>query len=151
MTRARVVVGRTAFLVAPDDAPPEGARWWALVQARLLDDVSGDPVTRPADVTPAGLAFRAPRTRALVRPRRADGGVVGLVGVPHTVFPDLRNSAYDVGLTVRADGYLPATATRSLAAQPTFPDTFTPAQLGDVEMHAEPVSLQGRMEDSKLN
>jgi len=131
-------------LLAPDDVIPAGLRTSALVRARIVDELTLQPVTRPAAVTPAGAAFDSPQARAAVNPRAATGGLVGLVGVAARALPSLRVVAYDVGIRVSAAGYLPAMATLSIGPQAQFPGQFAPVLLPDLLLHRAPVVLSGR-------
>ena len=143
-SRITVVADGVRYVAAPDDAVLAGVRTGAIVRGRLVDEITGAPVSAPITIVPAGLAFASPRTRAAVNPRSADGGLVGLVGVPTRALPRLRVVTYEVGLEVRAAGYVPRTSLRAFGPIGAFPGTFAPADLGDVAMHREPVMLFGR-------
>ncbi len=144
MTRTVVIDGDYTYTVSLDDEIPAGNRANALAQARVLDELTGMPVTSGVTVLATGAAFDRTAARANVTSRVASGGIVGLVGVPATVFPQLKSQSYEVGMTVRAEGYLPARVVQSLAAQPEFPSMFSLASLGDVELHRPPVMVCGR-------
>ncbi|MCC7052811.1 MAG: hypothetical protein IT355_06050 [Gemmatimonadaceae bacterium] len=143
-TRYSVTVGGRVQLVAPDDPIPGGMRTGALVRARLLDELTLQPVTAPVVITPFGAAFDSPQARASVNPRAATGGLVGLVGTASRAFPSLDVVAYDVGLRVATDGYLPVAVSQPLGPQPLFPQQFTAAVLPDLLLHRAPVILTGR-------
>jgi hypothetical protein len=143
-TRVPFVDAGVRYLVAPDDVIPEGMRSSAIVFARAVDELTAKPVSLPITVTPAGTAFDAPGTRAAVNPRAVDGGVIGLVGTPSRALPALATTAYDVGVSARAPGYVARRATQALGPIASFPTSFTPLDLGDLELHREPVMLYGR-------
>lgn len=88
------------YLFSPDDQPPLAARYWALVRARLVNDVTLEPVTGEIRVE-SDLEMTVPRT--------ADDGVVGLVAVPKDIFPVLAGRNYTLNLTIHATGYLSQT------------------------------------------
>ena len=88
------------YLFSPDDALPLAARYWALVRARLLNDVTLEPVT--GDI-------RLESDLEMTVPRIADDGVVGLVAVPKDIFPVLAGRNYTLHLTIHATGYLSQT------------------------------------------
>jgi hypothetical protein len=139
-----IIVGGVRYVTAPDDIIPQGLRTGAIVQARLVDELTVNPVAGPITVQPAGAAFRNPRARSAVNPRAADGGIVGLVGTAMRALPALRTTAYEVGVAVRVPGYVATRQTRMLGPDAAFPGVFAPAALGDVAMHREPVILYGR-------
>jgi hypothetical protein len=132
------------YLVAPDDIIPEGMRTSAIAYARVIDELTLAPVSLPISVTPAGTAFQAASTRGAVNPRAVDGGIIGLVGTPARALPALASTAYDVGVSARAAGYVSRRVTKTIGPIATFPATFTPRDLGDLELHREPVMLYGR-------
>lgn len=144
MTRFPVHVGPARYLVAPDDSVPPGVRTGAIVFARLVDELTGAPVGLPINVQPAGTAFDNARTRAAVNPRAAEGGVVGLVGVPTRALPLLGLNTYEIGVTVHLSGFVSRTETQNIGPQPLFPGVFAPTDLGDLAMHRTPVELLGR-------
>jgi hypothetical protein len=139
-----IVVDGVHYVSAPDDVLPVGLRTSAIVQARLIDELTANPLTGPITVRAAGAAFKNPRARSAVNPRATDGGVVGLVGTAAQAVPALRTTAYEVGIAARAAGYVATTRTQMLGPNGSFPGTFLPAVLGDVAMHREPVTLYGR-------
>jgi hypothetical protein len=143
-TRFQIAVDGRRYVCAPDDPVPEGLRTSAIVQARLVDELTGNPLAGPITVQPAGAAFKNRRPRSAVNPRTADGGLVGLVGSAAQALPALRTTAYEVGVNVRAAGYVAATRTQMLGPNGSFPGIFLPAALGDVSMHHDPVLLYGR-------
>ncbi len=59
--------------------------------------------------------------------------------------PKLRTDPYDVDFRVTARRYLPFGATAHFVNQNAFPDTFTPRDLGLVQLHRESVELLGRV------
>jgi hypothetical protein len=139
-----ISVNGVRYVSAPDDAVPQGSRTSAIVQARLIDELTVSPLVGPITIRPAGTAFQNPRARGAVNPRVADGGVVALVGTAIHALPALRTTAYEVGVAARAPGYIATTRTQMLGPDGSFPGVFVPAALGDVAMHREPVMLYGR-------
>jgi hypothetical protein len=123
----------------PEPAALPGARICGLLRARLLDEITGQPVD--AD------ALRVPdeRLAAHVRTRRTTGGVVGLAGVPSEAFPRLATDLAQITLAVQVDGYVPLRLAATFAAQPGFPQAFAPVDLGNVGLHRRGVELVGRV------
>jgi hypothetical protein len=144
MTHQTVVEGDWTYTIVLDDAIAVGNRIHAITQARVLDELTGVPISAGITVTPAGAAFQKPAARQNVFSRVASGGLVGLAGVPVTVFPQLQTQAYEVGVTIRAEGYIPVQVTRIIGPQANFPDAFSLAQIGDVALHRTPIILRGR-------
>jgi hypothetical protein len=97
MPRRLVEVNGRPYDFSPDDQPPLGGRLWALVRARVIDELTGQPpasaITLVSDLPGAS-------------PRVANDGLVGVVGIPHHVFPPLAMRNYTVRLTVQANGYV---------------------------------------------
>ena len=93
------------FLFSPDDPVPLPSRIWAIVQARLLNDVTNQPVTSPVQL------------RSDVKectPRISRDGLVGFTGMPGRVFPVLADKSFVMTVDVIADGYLPRPLTVSI-------------------------------------
>jgi hypothetical protein len=97
MPRRRVEVQGRSYVFSPDDQPPLGGRLWALVRAQLIDELTGQPpvsrITLEADLPGASTHV-------------ANDGLVGVLGIPHHVFPPLALRDYRVQLTVQANGYV---------------------------------------------
>lgn len=144
MNRQVLTEGEIAYTVALDDDPALGKRAWAIVQAHLVDELTGTSVTTTTKIAPYGTAFLKPSARAAVTAQVGSGGVVGLVGIPTAALPQLNSQVYHVGITVRADGYVPVSVTKPLGPDGTFPTTFTAADFGDLGLHRNPVVFRGR-------
>ena len=72
-------------------------------------------------------------------------GIAGLTGIPERALPKLRTDPYDIDFRVTARRYLPFVTAAHFSNQGTFPDTFTPRDLGLVRLHRESVELFGRV------
>lgn len=133
--RHQVQANGLTYTISPDVTVPSADRYWGVVQVQLIDEITGAPVRTQTGIETdyGGL-----------QPRVAGDGLVGLTGVPRTVFPDLLNQPYDVPLSVRATGYLPVTRTAQVPQDGGFPASFTPANL-TIAMHAAAVTLRGRV------
>jgi hypothetical protein len=124
------------YVVAPDGAPPLGLRPGLLVGVQLLDELTGQPPAGPIAVTP-GVAHSSARV--------AEGGVVGLVGIPVRVFPALATIGYSASFLVNADGFVPRAVTVPVPALPTFPAAFSPPPVSDLALHRLPTTIRGRV------
>lgn len=113
-----------------------GERLRALVRARLVDEINGDPVLAP-------IALRASRTD--VATRATADGLVGLVATPVRVLPDLAATAAELTLEVRSNGFLPRTLRATLGPIAGFPADFAPVDLGEVALHRPGVVIAGRL------
>ncbi|MFC4158629.1 hypothetical protein [Chitinimonas lacunae] len=131
--------GAARFHFCPDRAPPPADRLRALVQARVLDEISGQPIER-CRVTMPDPAL-APHMAARV----AAGGLVGLVGHPARLFPTLATSAVTLPIQLEADGYLPRQLSGTLGPVTGFPAQFAPLDHGDVVLHRLGVRFSGRV------
>jgi hypothetical protein len=135
MTRRVVNVGSEAVLFSSDGQPPLADRTWALVRARVVDELTGEPpVTR--------MTVETDRTD--VTTRAATGGLVGLVGIPSRAFPALNAQDYRVGLTVGAEGYVARRESVKVAKDTSFPAVFAATNVGDLALHREPTVISGR-------
>lgn len=129
-------VGSTSWAFTPDRLVRAGERLRALLRARLVDEVSGEPVR-----TPTRLSSPNPGLRV----RLASDGLVGLVAEPAQVLPQLAATAVDLALDVRSEGFLPRTLAGTLGPIAGFPDDFAPLDLGDVALHRGGVAISGRV------
>ena len=66
-------------------------------------------------------------------------------GIPERALPKLRTDPYDIDFRVTARRYLPFVTAAHFSNQVTFPDTFTPRDLGLVQLHRESIELFGRV------
>jgi hypothetical protein len=137
--------GSTIYTISTDDSVAASARTQALVRARLVDELTGQPVTAEPMVRPFGSGFAGTHIGRAVVPRSASGGLVGLVGVPRVAFPALNAQGYQVGIQVDAPGFMRYQTLGVLAIQPGFPGTFSPADLGDLQLRRTPVTITGRV------
>lgn len=123
----------------PELPVPRGARLRALARARLVDEITEQPLAADAlEIPDARLALH-------VAARIADNGIVGLAGFPQTAFPQLALQPAPLAFRVRADGFWPEDLATTLVAQPGFPTDFTLADFGTVLMRRRGVSLAGRV------
>jgi hypothetical protein len=138
MTVRTVIADGANWRFWPDDPPPVAARAQAILQARVVDEVTGVPPAVPlvARTTLAGAGARS-----------GPGGRVGIVGRPRLQFPDVMPTPPMLDLTVEADGFLPLELRTALPAQPAaYPNDFTPAVLaGDQNMRRRATRLAGRV------
>lgn len=138
MTRRVVEYRARRFLVSPFDEQrrPEGARLRAVVTARLIDEITGEP--------PVGRVVVETDREGLLG-RAAEGGRVGLVGVPSRVFPRLKDNSYQFEVSIRATGFVPIRRSVELTSDPQFPATFSPADLGPLRLHRQVTRIRGRV------
>ena len=136
MAREVVVAGDLPYTVNFDDPRRRGDLFQSLVLAELSDELTGNPVAAPVEVTTNLAGARA---------RTGRNGVAGLVGIPVRVFPRLDAQPYPFDVRFEVDGFLPLVRTPvTVVQQPTFPDTFADENLGLVELRRQPVSFTVR-------
>ncbi|MBV9927283.1 MAG: hypothetical protein JOZ96_19855 [Acidobacteria bacterium] len=135
MPRRVVNVESRAYLFSPDEQPAPALRNWALVRARVIDELTGEPPLEQMKVE---------TDRAELLARAAAGGLVGLVGTPLRAFPKLAMQDYEVGLTVGARGFVRLRKTVKVLKNVNFPAQFAPADAGTLALHREPVTITGR-------
>jgi hypothetical protein len=131
-------VGSDLWRFCPETLTLPGQRLRALVRARLVDEIDGEPIRSALVSTPD------PHLAAQLVPRVSSDGLVGLAGYPERLFPDLAGSAVSIPLRIEARGYLPLDLPGSLGPQPGFPDLFLPLDHGDIGLHRIGVALRGR-------
>ena len=137
MTRRVEIVNSNAYLFSPDDQPPLGQRFWAIVRARVIDELTGQP--------PLSAIIIESDALHLV-PRVASDGLVGLVGIPQQVFPALASQGYPpLMLKVKAPGYIPCKTSFPIVQDLNFPGTFTPSPPAELSLHRKPTVIAGRV------
>ena len=109
MARRVVNAGQLTYLFSPDDPPSLGERIWALVRARVLDELTG----RPPEVA-VDLENDLPGAS----PRIGGDGLVGVVAAPRLVYPTLAARSYTVTMTVTAPGFIPHRAAAQVPIDP---------------------------------
>lgn len=123
----------------PDAMQAPGVRLRAIVMARVLDEITGQPLgaahVRALDAATAPHLAR----------RSATGGILGLAGRPAEIFPQLATTAAQVPMAVEAPGYLPLRLAGTLGPIPGFPAVFAPLDHGPVAAHRVGVALRGRV------
>ena len=125
----------SGWWLAPDDAPPIGARTQALLTATLIDEITGLPPDRRLQATTSNTGLSA---------RMAEGGLAGLVGQPLAHFSPGFITGAKLQLSINGAGYLPLALTVAIGSEPDYPATFAPVPLGSVALHRTPISLAGR-------
>ena len=136
MLRRTVVVDSKQYQFAADDEPPRSQRWWGLVHAQVVDEITGRAPASTISVTPPS---------SVVTAKVADNGAVGLVGVPRHVYSATAPS-FRMDTIVEVPGFVsrnlsPAlpTQTRVLAAPINPNDTVL--QLNSVANLSKGVTL----------
>lgn len=136
MSCRRETAAARVYRFCPEDPPPAATdRERALLRARLIDEITLEPVT--VDVT-------ATTTTRGVTARSAPFGRIGLVGRPARLYPDLDVASVPLDLRVDVPGYLPLDASATLGPVLGFPDAFLPRDLGDLALHRLATVLRGR-------
>ena len=112
-------VGAATWHLCPDLLQAPGARLRALVQARLVDEITLRPVVADVVETPdLRLALH-------VASRIGRDGVAGLAGRPASLFPGLALAGAAMPMHVAARGYLPLDLDGMLGPFAGFPEDFT--------------------------
>lgn len=88
------------YVISPDDPAPLASRIWGILLARLINEVTTEPVTSPVQLT-----SNVPECS----PRISRDGLVGLIGIPSRVFPALVSRSFVLMMDIQAEGYLPRT------------------------------------------
>ena len=120
----------------------DGKRLWALVSARLLDELTDEP---PVTNIKIKAAMQGVGTRVV------GDGLVGVIGNPERVFSpiDLQSNSHDLSVTFLAKGYVTVTKSAQIGPISGFPDniieTDLPVSLGNFLLHREPIKIRGRV------
>lgn len=137
MTLRTVLADNGAWRFAPEDPPPLAMRSQAILRARVVDEVTGQPPLAP-------LAVRTTLRGAMAR--AGVGGRVGVVGRPAQLFPDVGVALAEADLTVSAPGFLPLAMVASMGAQAAdYPASFSAPDLGDMSFRRHPTRFAGRV------
>ena len=147
MTRRVETVNSNAYVFSPDDQPPLGQRFWAIVRARVIDELTGQPPLSAITIESDALHLV---------PRVASDGLVGLVGIPQQVFPALASQNYPpLMLKVKAPGYVTRKTLfpilQNILQDPNFPGNFTPPPPAELSLHRKPTVIAGRVVRSSGN
>ncbi|MBS0168396.1 MAG: hypothetical protein JSR29_20110 [Nitrospira sp.] len=126
---------RWTYRFCPDPLSAPANRLRAVLRARLVDELTGQPIDFGLDLT---------TDRAGLTPRVARGGVVGLVGLPGSLFPQLDVSPVTVTMRASVPRYVPVELGGTLGPIVGFPDQFSALDLGDVGMHRASTTVRGR-------
>jgi hypothetical protein len=124
------------YVISPDPRLRAGRITQAIVMAQFQDEHTA---LAPTAALNAFSSF--PRLTA----RSTTEGIAGLTGIPERALPKLRTDPYDVDFRVTARRYLPFLTTVHFVNQNSFPDIFSPRDLGLVTLHRESVDLFGRV------
>lgn len=128
MVCRRVDIGSRSFDYCPDNPPPllvERNR--ALIRARVIDEITGEPLNGSLQVT-----SDHPR----LTPRVASGALVGLVGSPGREFPGLGGGPISVPMEISAERYIARRVQSDISLDP---DDWL-----EVALHRQPVPISGR-------
>lgn len=135
MTCRLEVTNLNRWQFCPDSLPANSDRMRAILRARLVDEVSGDPIEDRISLN---------SSLPDIHPRVASGGLVGLVGRPARLFPTLGVDGVLLTLQIAAEGFNSLSLEARLGPIPGFPASFAPLDLGDVNLRRKPVELSGR-------
>ena len=136
MSRQNYVDNGITYTIAPDDEPAIGRRTWALVEGAVTDELTTHAPLVPLSVDSSHLG---------VTPRVADGGIIGLAGIPVDAFSRLRFVNDSVDLTISASGYIPVSIHQPIASIGTFPDDFDTTPLPPIALHRAPITITGQV------
>ena len=125
----------SGWRLAPDGPFAAAAYPQAVLALTLLDEVTEAPPDPPPIATTETLGLT---------PRVSAGGLAGLVGRPLSCFAPGFVVGAPLQLSLRGSGFLPIDFSSSIGAEPGYPSTFTPTQLGTVALHRTPVVITGR-------
>ena len=120
---------------SPPDPVQSAERFRAIMEATLVDEVTGVPFGGRARVSTS-----IPHAAA-----RICGSIAGIAGRPTALFAPPGIAAAPLDLDIAAEGFLPLALRSTMGAQPGFPAAFAPRMLGAVALHREGCVLFGRV------
>jgi hypothetical protein len=124
------------YTVSPEPELPDGMKTWAVLEALLVDEITGQP---PLGAISLQTAF------AGLGARVAPGGKIGFAAIPVLVFPLLRLKNYPVSFTIQAEGYISLLRNETMLSNLAFPGSFAPLDLGTLRLHRLPTVIAGRV------
>jgi hypothetical protein len=136
MPRETVEADSIIYVIAPEDPLPAGLCPSLLAGVRVLDELTGQPPSGAITLTPS-LANSSARV--------AEGGLVGLVGIPLRAFPALATTGYTAGFLVNSAGFVPRAVSVAVPVNPAFPASFAAPPVNDLPLHRLPTVIRGRV------
>lgn len=141
MTARAIVANGLAWRFAPDDPPTFATRSQSILRARVIDELTGLAPQAPLH---ARTGIRGAQAKA------TPAGLVGVVGRPRTLFPDVGIALAEAELSIDAPGFLNLALRAAMGPQPGYPNAFSGPNLGDVSLHRAPATIKGRVESRTL-
>jgi hypothetical protein len=135
VTCREITVSGDRWRLCPIDRPVEAHLVRAVVRARVIDELTGQPPGPPLSL----------RTSAPLTPHAVGGGRVGLIGAPGRVFPGLAAATVEVDLAIAVRGFLPRHERWNLGPIPGYPASFAVLDGGELALHRPGTSLRGRV------
>ena len=124
------------YTISAEPELPDGMKTWAVLEALLVDEITGQPPLGPVNLQPSFPG---------ISPRVAPGGKIGFAAIPIRAFPLLRLKNYPLSFTIEADGYIPVLRNETIVADPGFPGSFSRLDLGTLKLHRQPTRIAGRV------
>ena len=121
---------------SPDAHAPEAGLLRAIALAHLIDDLT---LTAPR----VGLSVHSDTVP--FSGRAGPDGLVGLIGAPARTVPPSQIAGMPVSFSVSAAGYTTLALAGAIAAQPGYPATWSPLNLGLWRLQRNPVTIAGRV------
>lgn len=133
--RQLVEVRGNNLLVSPDDPVPDSSRLQSIVKARLIDDITDEPLKGHIHITTDTAHLTA---------RISTDGIVGLAGRPSDASPGVAGGDYVIEMRVEVEGYLPYTHRERfpLAGSSFFREVFHQPPWREIRLHRQPVVLE---------
>lgn len=142
MTCRSVSHGQELYRFCPDDAPAAGNRVRGLVWIHVVDEITN---------LPPEMGLTVSTSRRGLTPRVSSGGIVGVLGNPMQLYPQLGAQHVDIEFSITAPRYITRRVVRGLGPIDNFPEQFrlSPPTDGPEPppelLHREPVSFRGRV------
>lgn len=121
---------------SPDDQAPEAGLLRAIALAHLTDDLT---------LTPPRVGLTVHSDTVPFSGRAGPDGLVGLIGAPARTVPAAQIAGMPVALRVSAAGYTTLPLAGAIGAQPGYPATWSPLDLGLWRLQRNPVTIAGNV------
>lgn len=127
--------GRT-WRYSPIAPPPEAGLLRAVALAHVVDDLTLAPPRVALDVQSGTVPFTG---------RAGPDGMVGLIGAPARHVPPAQIAGMPIAFTVAGAGFDALALAGAIAAQPGYPATWLPLDLGLWRLQRSAVTISGRV------
>ena len=137
VTLQTLEVNQQIYTISIDNEIPIAERNWAVIKGRVIDEI-----TTESPKTQITLKTEIPE----LIPKVKSDGLIGLIGRPMRIFPQLSIQNYPINMTITATGYIPLNYEAHIGPIINFPNSFNSLDIsGNLSLHRKPVVICGRV------